>query len=262
MVLLYICLYVIYAFSIYNKQRCSSWLILEGSTLSGSIKLGSLSQQWEMNNSKLTFVDYLVVITFYLGCIIIAALTIAYVTYPIDVEVEGFIKLFGIKIAYNTSTDAKLGIIKRLVEMIPIVILFTSFTYGIVQNIVNNSFQKEQSTLDRINANWSIYTTAVQMVKLRVSEGNTKPRNFGVADMLTYFSAVRYSYEQSTMDLELCYMSLKNGVFTGLDFSGSNFIGSDFSHSECDDVNFCGADLTGCNFKNANLDNSDFRGQL
>jgi uncharacterized protein YjbI with pentapeptide repeats len=119
-------------------------------------------------------------------------------------------------------------------------------------------FDKEQSILERVNSNWAIYNSAVERVTLQISKGNTKPMNFGVTGVLTYFSSLRDTYPQSTVNMDLSHMSLSEGQFTGLNLSGSHIMCSDFSHSECDDVAFVGADLSGCNFYNANLDNADF----
>jgi uncharacterized protein YjbI with pentapeptide repeats len=84
--------------------------------------------------------------------------------------------------------------------------------------------------------------------------------NFGVTGVLNYFSAVKDIYEQPTADMQLSYMSLKKGYFSGLDLSGAQITCSDFSHSECDHVDFSGANLTNTCFKDANLENANFQG--
>jgi hypothetical protein len=87
-----------------------------------------------MNKSKLDYSFLLSAIFLLGGFLVLGFITLVYVIYPTDIDVEGFVTLFGRKIAYNTNTDKTLGLIQRIVQLAPIDIVFVSFVYGILQD--------------------------------------------------------------------------------------------------------------------------------
>lgn len=194
------------------------------------------------------------------GWIPLSMICAAYVSIPLKLNPSGDALLLHIPIVvFHSNTSLWTVFIDRVVTCLSLVFVYFSLLAASIQYEKTAVFQRYQIILTRINTNWALYQTALNLARTARNDSEIKPVNYGVAGVLSYFALqVGKLSAQETSGMALYCQMLRNRDYSGLDLSDADLSNSDLRRAILIDTNFAAASCINTRFDEAVLFDADF----